>query len=118
MNICRFEPGLRMSQAVAWNGFVFLAGQVADDTTADVRGQTRQALSNVDRLLNLAGTDKTRLLSATIWLPCIDDYAAMNTEWDAWVPEGLAPARACVEARLAAPVYRVEIGIVAATPSG
>lgn len=113
MNIQRFEVGPRMSQAVAANGFVFLAGQVADDTQADVAGQTRQILAKIDRLLAAAGSDKTRIVSATIWLADAGTFAEMNGVWDAWVPAGHTPARACVESRLAFPQYTVEIGVVA-----
>lgn len=111
----RFETGQRMSQAVVCNGFVFLAGQVAFDRPgASVADQTRNILERIERLLEAAGSDKTRLLSATIWLADIATFDEMNGVWDAWVPAGHAPARACVEARLAAAHYAVEIGIVAA----
>ena len=112
--IKRIEPGPRMSQAVAHNGTVYTAGQVASDTSADVYGQTRQILTNIDRLLAAAGTDKTRILFATIYLADIKNFAAMNLAWDAWVAPGATPARATVEARLAAPAYLVEIAVVAA----
>ena len=112
--IKRIETGPRMSQAVVHGDTVYLAGQVADDPTADVRGQTVQVLASIDRLLAAAGTDKTRILSATIYLADIGTFAQMNTAWDAWVPQGHTPARATVEARLAAPQYKVEIQVVAA----
>lgn len=115
LTIQRYETGPRMSQAVECNGFVFLAGQVASDTSLDAGGQMVQVLAAIDRLLQAAGSDKTRIVSATLWLLNIDDYASVNVAWDAWVPAGHAPARACVEARLAAPGYRVEVGIVAAS---
>jgi len=114
LSIKRFETGPRMSQAVVHGNTVYLAGQVADDPTADVRGQTVQVLASIDRLLAAAGTDKTRILSATIYLADIGTFAQMNAAWDAWVPQGHTPARATVEARLAAPQYKVEIQVLAA----
>jgi enamine deaminase RidA (YjgF/YER057c/UK114 family) len=113
MNIKRIEPGVRMSQAVVANGFVFLAGQVASDTSQDVAGQTRQVLAEIDRLLEMAGSDKSKLVSANVYLPNISDFAAMNGVWDKWVAKDALPARATVEAALAAPVYLVEIQVVA-----
>jgi enamine deaminase RidA (YjgF/YER057c/UK114 family) len=103
-----------MSQAVVHNGFGFLAGQVADDPSADVKGQTTQILAKIDKLLAQLGADKTRILSASIWLADYSSFAAMNEVWDAWVPEGHAPARACVESKLAFPQYTVEIGVIVA----
>jgi len=113
MLIKRIEAGARMSQAVVANGFVFLAGQVAGDTSADVEGQTRQVLAEIDRLLAAAGTRKDRLLSATIYLSDVSTFAQMNKAWESWVaPEG-KPARATVEAKMVAPEYKVEIQVVA-----
>ena len=103
-----------MSQAVVYGDTVYLAGQVADDPSADVAGQTQQILAKIDSLLAEAGTDKTRILSANIWLADISTFGEMNQVWDAWVPQGHAPARATVESKLAAPQYRVEIGVIAA----
>ena len=103
-----------MSQAVVHGNTVYLAGQVADDPSVDVAGQTRQVLANIDKLLVAAGSDKTRILSVTIYLPNIGTFAQMNSEWDAWVPQGHTPARATVEAKLATPQYRVEIQVIAA----
>jgi enamine deaminase RidA (YjgF/YER057c/UK114 family) len=103
-----------MSQAVACNGMVFLAGQVADDTSQDVSGQTRQVLAAIDRLLAEAGSDKSRLLSAQIFLADMADFAAMNKVWEAWVLPGQTPARATVQAALAQPQYRVEVVVTAA----
>jgi len=114
MTIQRFATGARMSQAVVHGDLVFLAGQVADEPSADVRGQTEQVLRKIDRLLAEAGSDKTKILSATIWLADIATFDEMNAVWDPWVAKGNAPARACVEAKLARPQYKVEIGIVAA----
>jgi enamine deaminase RidA (YjgF/YER057c/UK114 family) len=103
-----------MSQAAVHGNTIYLAGQVAEDPSADVAGQTRQILASIDRLLAAAGSDKTRLLSATIYLADIGTFAQMNSAWDAWVPAGHTPARATVEARLAAPHYKVEIQAIAA----
>lgn len=114
MTIGRLQVGARMSEATIHNGVVYLAGQVAADPSADVGGQTRQVLVAIDRLLAEAGSDRTRILQAQVFLADIGDFAAMNAAWDAWVPAGQTPARATVEARLAAPQYRVEIKIIAA----
>jgi enamine deaminase RidA (YjgF/YER057c/UK114 family) len=114
--IQRLQPGPRMSQAVIHGNTVYLAGQVAADPSLDVPGQTRQILDAIDVLLAEAGTDKTRVLSATIYLADIGAFAQMNSVWDSWVPKGHTPARATVEARLAAPAYKVEIQLVAARP--
>ncbi len=114
MPIKRFNPGPRMSQAVAYGGLVYLAGQVADDPSADVAGQTRQILGKIDGLLAEAGSGKGRILSVNIWLADIGTFAQMNGVWDAWVDLANPPARATVEARLAAPAFKVEIAVVAA----
>lgn len=113
MQVKRYESGARMSQAVVANGFVFLAGQVADDTTQGVTEQTRQVLASIDRLLDLAGSSKAKIVSATVYLPNISDFAAMNVAWEAWVAKDAKPARATVEAKLAAPEYRVVIQVIA-----
>lgn len=113
MTIKRLESGARMSQAAIANGFVFLAGQVAADPTADVEGQTRQVLAEIDRLLADAGTDKTRILTANVYLADIASFPQMNKAWDSWVPANAKPARATIEAKLAAPEYRVEIQVTA-----
>ena len=114
--IQRLHAGSRMSQAVVHGSTVYLAGQVAEDPSADVTGQTRQILAAIDALLAEAGTDKTRILSATIYLAEIGTFAQMNLAWDAWAAPGHTPARATVEAKLAAPQYKVEIQVVAARP--
>lgn len=111
--IRRLESGVRMSQAVAANGFVFLAGQVAADTKQDVEGQTAQILGEIDRLLALAGSDRAKIVSANVFLADIAQFAAMNRAWDRWVAADAKPARATIEARLAAPEYLVEIQVVA-----
>ncbi|MEO8306840.1 MAG: RidA family protein [Pseudomonadota bacterium] len=113
MPIKRLEPGARMSQAVVANGFVFLAGQVAPDPKADVEGQTRQVLGEIDRLLADAGSGKERIVSATIYLADIATFAQMNKAWEAWVSPANKPARATVEAKLVTSEYRVEIQVVA-----
>lgn len=111
--IKRIGVGARMSEAVCYNGIVWVAGQVGNpgDSVAD---QTRTCLAEVDRILALAGTDKTRILSAQIWLADISTFAEMNAVWDAWVPQGHTPARATGEAKLAAPDYKVEVIVTAA----
>jgi enamine deaminase RidA (YjgF/YER057c/UK114 family) len=114
MAIQRIAPGPRMSMAVVHNGTAYLAGQVADDTSADVAGQTQQILAKIDSFLAQAGTDKTRILSANIWLSDIATFGEMNSVWDKWVAQGNTPARATVEARLATPAYKVEIAVIAA----
>ena len=93
---------------------VFVAGQVAEDNTADIKGQTAQVLAAIDKLLAEAGTSKSKILSTTIYLASIGNFAAMNEVWDAWVDQSNPPARATVEARLATPGYLVEIVCVAA----
>jgi len=112
-SIKRLETGPRMSQAVIHGGLVYLAGQVGAPGKG-VAEQTRAVLARIDELLAAAGSDKTRILQATIWLADIGDFAAMNSVWDAWVAPGHAPARATGESALATPDYKVEIIIVAA----
>ncbi len=114
MSTNRYHTNQRMSQLVIHGDTVYLAGQVAKDSTANITVQTQQVLDKVDALLAEAGSDKTKILSAQIWISNIGHFAAMNEVWDAWVPEGNAPARACIEARLASPDLLVEVGIVAA----
>jgi enamine deaminase RidA (YjgF/YER057c/UK114 family) len=114
MTIRRLHSGPRMSQAVVFNGMVFLAGQVAEDTKQDVGGQTKQVLAEIDKLLAEAGSDKSKLLSAQIFLADMADFAAMNKAWEAWVVPGHTPARATVEAAMARPGYLVEIVVTAA----
>jgi len=114
MSITRKHTGQRMSQIVIHGNTVYLAGQVAADANADIGEQTRQVLDKIDSLLAEAGSDKSRILSAQVWLASIAHAAQMNEVWDAWVPEGHTPARACIEARLVSPEYLVEIGVVAA----
>ncbi|RQP06841.1 MAG: RidA family protein [Paracoccus sp. BP8] len=111
--IKRIETGPRMSQAVIHNGTVYLAGQVGKPGESAAE-QTRAVLAQVDRLLAECGSDKTRILSAQIWLADMADFAEMNAVWDAWVAPGHAPARATGESALATPDYKVEIIVVAA----
>lgn len=115
MAIQRQLTNERMSQIVAYNGTVYLAGQVGDNMSAGIEQQTRETLANIERLLDLAGTDKTRLLSVTIYLKDIDaDFQGMNAVWDKWLPKGVAPARATVESKLCEPEILVEMSVVAA----
>ncbi|HEX6141654.1 MAG TPA: RidA family protein [Geminicoccaceae bacterium] len=115
MSIERLHTGERMSQAVVHGDTVYLAGQVAQNAAGQsVSAQTRDILETIDRLLAEAGTDKSKLLSANIWLSDISTFNEMNQVWDAWVARGSTPARACVESKLAAPQFTVEIMVVAA----
>src|SRR3954468_5733936 len=102
----RFHVGPRLSETAVLNGTVYLAGQVPDDTTADMRGQTQQVLGMIDRLLAEAGSDKSRMLMVQIFLPDISDITVMNEVWDAWVAPGHTPPRATVQAKLANPGYK------------
>ena len=111
--ITRLHPDDRMSQAVIHGDTIWLAGQVGEPGE-DVVAQTRTALAEIDSLLAEAGSSKSKILSATIWLADIADFEAMNSVWDAWVDRDNPPARATGESRLAAPDYRVEIIVVAA----
>ena len=111
--ITRIESGPRMSQAVVYNGIVYLAGQVAAPG-ASVGEQTKAILAEVDRLLAAAGTDKSRILTAQIWLADIATFGEMNAVWDTWVSAGNTPARWTGEAKLATPDYKVEIIVTAA----
>jgi enamine deaminase RidA (YjgF/YER057c/UK114 family) len=114
MAIKRLKPGPRMSQAVVHGNVVYLAGQVAENPVPSVGDQTRQILATIDGLLKEAGTDKSKLLSANIWLTDIARFDEMNAVWDAWVAPGNAPARATVQAALARPALMVEIMVTAA----
>ena len=115
MSIKRIDIGPRMSQAVVHCDTVYTAGQVAQNAPgASVTEQTKDILAAIDRLLAEAGTDKSKLLSANIWLADISDFDEMNAVWDAWVSPGNTPCRACVESKLASPKFTVEIGVIAA----
>ncbi len=113
MSITRMDSNQRMSQIVIHGDTVYLAGQVAKGDS--VAAQTTGILDQIDQLLAKAGTDKSRLISATIWLCSMDDFADMNAVWDSWVDPANVPARACVESpRLATPDFHVEIMVIAA----
>ena len=111
--ITRTDANKVLAKAVEYHNFVYLAGMTADDTALDVTGQTKQVLAAIDAMLEVHGTDKTRMLQAQIWLKDIRDRDAMNKVWSAWLPEGGAPARACVEASMADPRLLVEIMVTA-----
>ncbi|MEH6651432.1 MAG: RidA family protein [Motiliproteus sp.] len=114
--IQRQHSNQRMSQLVSFANLVWTAGQVAKEPSEDMAGQTRQILAQIDALLADAGTDKSNLISANIWVSDIRQFAQMNDVWDAWVDSENPPARACVESRLARPELLVEIQVVAANP--
>ncbi len=111
--IIRTEANPILSKAVEYHGFVYTQGVVANDPNQDITAQTKDVLAQIDALLETHGTDNTRLLQAHIWLKDIADRQAMNEVWSAWLPEGQAPVRACVQAVLADPRYLVEIMITA-----
>jgi enamine deaminase RidA (YjgF/YER057c/UK114 family) len=114
MSIQRFHVGPRLSEMAIHNNTIYLAGQVADDPSQDMSGQTRQVLAAIDKLLAEAGSDKTKILSTTIYITDMAEFAAMNAVWDAWVAPGQTPPRATVQAQLAKPAYKVEIQLIAA----
>jgi len=111
--IIRTEPNAILSKAVEYHGFVYLQGVTARDTSKDIKGQTADVLAQIDALLEHHGTDNTRLLEALIWVKDIKQRGAMNEIWTPWLPKGAAPARACVQADLAAPEILVEIKVTA-----
>jgi enamine deaminase RidA (YjgF/YER057c/UK114 family) len=113
-DIQRFDVNARMSEMAVHNGVAYLAGQVASDPTLDAQAQTADVLGQIDALLARAGTTRSRILMAQIFLADVADFAAMNAAWDAWVAPGNAPPRATVEARLAKPGWKVEIVVKAA----
>ncbi|MEO5771073.1 MAG: RidA family protein [Burkholderiaceae bacterium] len=112
--IQRFDVGPRMSEAAVHNGVVYLAGQIADDATQDIVGQTRQVLAAVDKLLARAGSHKSKILRAQIFLADLADFAAMNVVWETWVVPGQTPPRATVQAALAQPSWKIEVVVTAA----
>jgi enamine deaminase RidA (YjgF/YER057c/UK114 family) len=114
MTIKRVNVGKRLSDMAVYNGVAYLAGQVPDDDTLDITGQTEQVLATIDKLLAEAGSDKSRILMAQIFVANMAEFPGMNKAWDAWVSEGHAPPRATIEARLANPDYKVEIVVTAA----
>ena len=114
MTIERIETKQRMSRIVKHNGVIYLCGQVCSDATQGITEQTQTMLDKVDLLLEQAGSDREHILSATIYIKTMDDFAQMNTVWDNWLPQGFAPARACVTASMAREALLVEISVVAA----
>lgn len=112
--IQRFDVGARMSEMAVHNGVVYLAGQVAADATQDITGQTAQVLDAIDKLLARAGSDKSKILRAQIFIANLAEFPGMNAAWDAWVVPGQTPPRATVEAKLARPEWKVEIVVTAA----
>ncbi len=113
-DIRRIDPGPRMSEAVVKGNRIYCSGMIPEDTSLDITGQVKQALFEIDSLLAKGGSDKSKILTATIWLADIADFAAMNAVWDAWVMPGQAPARATVQALMNDPRLKVEIMIVGA----
>lgn len=114
MTIQRFDAGPRMAEMTVHNGVAYLAGQIAEDATQDITGQTRQVLAAIDALLERAGSHKTKVLRAQIFLTDLADFAAMNSVWEGWVVPGQTPARATVQAALAKPEWKIEIVVTAA----
>jgi len=114
MTVQRLHVGKRLSEVAIHNGTVYLAGQIAEDATQNIEGQTREVLGHIDRLLAEAGSSKEHILSCQIYIADVKDFEGMNAVWDAWVAAGNTPPRATVEAKLARPELLVEIIIVAA----
>ncbi len=114
MDIKRLNVGKRLSEVVVHGNTIYLAGEVPDDTSKDITGQTEEVLAKIDKLLKQTGSDKAKILSAQIFLPDMKDFAGMNVAWEKWVVPGQTPARATIEARLANPAYKVEIMCIAA----
>lgn len=112
--IQRFEVGKRLSEMAVYNGTIYLAGQIPEDTSVNIQGQTRQVLESIDGLLAQAGSDKSKILHAQIFLPDLGDFAAMNEVWEAWVVPGHTPTRATVQAALANPKWKIEVVVTAA----
>ena len=114
MSVRHIDPGPRLSEATVFGDRMYLSGMIPEDTSADITSQVKQTLAEIDSLLAKGGSDKSKILSAVIWLSDISDFAAMNAVWDAWVVPGQTPARATVEAKLTDPQMKVEIMVVAA----
>ena len=114
MDIIRKETKQRMSRTVIHNGTVYFCGQVAKDTTKGIKEQTETTLEKIDELLTSNGIDRTKILSTTIYIKDMKDFSGMNEVWDNWVPEGHAPARACVQASMAREDILVELSVIAA----
>jgi len=112
--IQRFDVGARLSEMAVHNGVAYLAGQVPEDASQDIQGQTAQVLAAIDALLARAGSDKSRILMTQIYLADLADFAGMNEAWDAWVAPGNAPPRATVQAALANPDWKIEVVVTAA----
>ncbi len=113
-DVRRIDSGARLSEASVLGSRIYCSGMIPEDTSLDITGQVKQALGEIDSLLAKGGSDKTKVLSAVIWLADISDFAAMNAVWDAWVVPGETPARATVQASLNDPKMKVEIMVVAA----
>jgi enamine deaminase RidA (YjgF/YER057c/UK114 family) len=111
--IQRMNVGKRLSEVVIHNGTIYLAGEVPDDTSKDIIGQTEEVLAKIDKLLAQAGSDKSKLLSTQIFLPDMKDFPGMNIAWEKWIVPGQAPSRATIEAKLANSAYKVEIMCIA-----
>ncbi len=114
MEIVRKETKKRMSRAVIHNGTVYFCGQVAKDTTQDIAHQTKTTLEKIDELLESVGSTRKDILSTTIYIKTMEDFSKMNEVWDHWIPEGYAPARACVQASMAREEILVELSVIAA----
>lgn len=114
MEIKRLHVGKTLSEVAIHNGTVYLAGQIAEDLTQDIEGQTREVLGHIDRLLEEAGSDKSRILMCQIYIADMKHFAGMNAVWNEWVAEGNSPPRATVEAKLAKPEWLVEMVVTAA----
>ena len=114
MSVQRLQVATRYSEAAIHQGVIYLAGQVPNDASLDIQGQTSEVLAMIDALLAQAGSDKNHLLMVTIYLADLADYAGMNAVWDAWLNTGFAPPRACVQAKLAHPDWKVEMVVTAA----
>ena len=114
MTIARFDVGARMSEMAVHNGVIYLAGQVPEDASQDIAGQTAQVLATIDALLARAGSDKSKILRAQIFIADLAEFPGLNAVWDAWVVPGHTPPRATVEAKLAKPAWKVEIVVTAA----
>jgi enamine deaminase RidA (YjgF/YER057c/UK114 family) len=114
MEIKRLHVGKTLSEIAVHNGTVYLAGQIAEDLTQNIDGQTREVLGHIDRLLAEAGSDKSRILMCQIYIADMKDFPEMNAVWNEWVAEGNSPPRATVEAKLAKPEWLVEMVVTAA----
>ncbi|MBJ9659811.1 RidA family protein [Burkholderia gladioli] len=117
MAVIRHHVGPRLSETAVYNGTVYLAGQIAEDTNHDIKGQTREVLGHIDRLLAEVNSDKANLLSVQIYITDMANFPAMNEVWEGWVVQGATPPRATVEAKLANPACLVEVVVVAAQKS-